>query len=168
MPAIIEDEHGLLPPESEHCLQEAFCATLENEGLPTAFASVRIVNDEEILSLNSRMRKVDSVTDVLSFPAIRYPTGILLKDKPDLLRRTWEPDPGGYYLGDIALNVNRARKQAAEYGHSVNREIAYLCVHALLHLCGYDHMNDEDKTRMRSREKQVMNRIRLFRSISEE
>ena len=165
MPMLIEDERSLLPPEAEEQIQAAFAAALENEGLPEAYAGLRIVNDEEIRDLNRRMRGVDSATDVLSFPAIQYPAGTVLKDRPALLRKTWEPDPGGYYLGDIALNVSRAREQAAEYGHSVRREIAYLCVHALLHLCGYDHMTEEDKILMRTREKQVMSRIGLFRSV---
>ncbi len=163
MPAIIEDESHLLTPQAENWIQAAFDAALENEGVRNAFAGLRIVDDEEILDLNRRMRGVDSVTDVLSFPSIRYPAGIVLCEQPSLLNRTWEPDPGGYYLGDIAIDFTRAWEQAEEYGHSLDRELAYLSVHALLHLCGYDHMTEEERSRMRSREKQVMARIRLYK-----
>ena len=164
MPALIEDENRLLSADTEKYIQEAFDAALECEGVFNAFASVMIVGDSEILDLNRRMRNVNSVTDVLSFPSIRYPENTVLRDKTDLIRKTYEPDIGGFYLGDIAINIKRAREQAKEYGHSLNRELAYLSVHALMHLCGYDHMTEEDKAIMRSREKQVMSRIGLFKS----
>lgn len=163
MPAIIEDENSRLSAQDEAYIQTAFQAALKNEGAPGAFATVLIVGDEEILELNRRMRNVDSATDVLSFPTLKYPSGGVLLENPQLLRRAYDPDVGGYYLGDIAINVKRAREQAEEYGHSLSRELAYLSVHALMHLCGYDHMTEDDKARMRAREKLVMSEIGLFK-----
>ena len=163
MPAIIEDEKKLLPEGAERSLQAAFDAALEREGVNNAAAALLIVDDEEILELNRRMRGIDKVTDVLSFPNINYPAGVLLRDRPELIKKTYEPDLGAYFLGDIALNVKRAREQAEEYGHSLLREVCYLTVHALLHLCGYDHVSDEDRSLMREREEAVMERIELGR-----
>ena len=163
MPAIIEDENGRLSAEDEAFIQTAFQAALRNEGAPGAYATVLIVGDEEILELNKRMRNVDSVTDVLSFPALKYPAGSVLRDDPALIRKAYDPTIGGHYLGDIAIDFERAREQADEYGHSLSRELAYLSVHALMHLCGYDHMTEDDKTLMRSREKLVMSEIGLFK-----
>lgn len=163
MAAILEDERGLMPPEAEQYVEAAFRAALENEGVQNACATVMTVDNEEIRLLNKRMRGVDSVTDVLSFPNLRYADGALLRDHPSLLKRAYDPSLRAHYLGDIAINIDRARLQAEEYGHSVNREICYLCVHALLHLCGYDHMTDADKALMRMREEEIMAKIGLVR-----
>lgn len=95
--------------------------------------SLLFTNDEDIHALNKEFRQVDKATDVLSFPS---------------------DDPG--FLGDIAISVPCAVRQAQEYGHSVEREIAFLTVHAMLHLFGYDHMNENDEDVMRSRQRDIL------------
>ena len=161
--AYIEDENKLLPDGAEEYILAAVKQTLALEGISNACAAVSIVTDGEIKELNRRMRQVDSVTDVLSFPEIDYPAGTRLKDRPGLIKRAFDPSLDAYFLGDVALNVKRAAEQAGEYGHSLKREIAYLTCHAMLHLCGYDHMTEGDKAEMRSREKQVMKQLEIFK-----
>lgn len=95
--------------------------------------SLLFTNDDDIHALNKEFRQVDKATDVLSFPS---------------------DEPG--FLGDIAISVPCAVRQAREYGHSVEREIAFLTVHAMLHLFGYDHINESDEEVMRSRQRDIL------------
>lgn len=107
--------------------------------------SISFVTDEEIKALNKAYRMKDSVTDVLSFP-VEFQLPI-------------SPKP----LGDIVINVSQAKKQAEELGHSLEREFIYLAVHSLLHLLGYDHIEPNEKELMRSREKEIMRDLKLFK-----
>ena len=107
------------------------------------------VEPEEIKSLNAEYRNVDSVTDVLSFPQF--------EDKEQM------PSEGELCLGDVVICVERAQQQAEEYGHSFEREMVYLLVHSLLHLLGYDHMDDDEKAIMREKEEHVMEHVDLRR-----
>lgn len=107
--------------------------------------SVSYVNEQEIRELNAQYRKVDSVTDVLSFPM------------EDTDAR------GVALLGDIVLCMERAAEQAEEFGHSLERELSYLSVHSVLHLMGYDHELDDEKSEMRLLEKEIMLKLRIFK-----
>lgn len=109
--------------------------------------SISIVTGEEIRELNSMYRNIDSVTDVLSFP---------MDDEITEGETT--------VLGDVVLCYDRAVEQAEDYGHGLDREICYLTVHSVLHLLGYDHMNDEEKKKMRFHEETVMKELNLTRS----
>ena len=109
--------------------------------------SISIVSSEEIKELNSQYRGIDSVTDVLSFPM----------DEEILPGQT-------AVLGDVVLCLERAEEQALEFGHGFDRELCYLTVHSVLHLLGYDHMNDEEKSEMRQHEEAVMKELNLVRS----
>ena len=118
--------------------------------------SVLFTDDEGIRELNREQRQVDSATDVLSFPAFTFTPGAF--DPAD-----GEPDPesGRLPLGDMALNLDRIRCQGEEYGHGPKRETAYLTAHSLLHLLGYDHLDEgEQKRRMREREEIIMRKMR--------
>ena len=121
------------------------------EGIDTdrAEISLTLVEPEEIKSLNAEYRNVDSVTDVLSFPQF--------EDKEQM------PSEGELCLGDVVICVERAQQQAEEYGHSFEREMVYLLVHSLLHLLGYDHMDDDEKAIMREKEEHVMEHVDLRR-----
>ena len=100
------------------------------------------------------------VTDVLSFPMI----GGMLKDAtPAELLGCVDPETGALELGDLVICVDRAKEQAAEYGHSVRRELGYLSAHGLLHLCGYDHETDEERAQMREREEAALSKCCLTR-----
>ena len=124
-------------------------------------ACVKFVYDEEILELNRRMRNVDSVTDVLSFPNCEniFNVKINAKNFPDEVN----PENGKVDIGDIVINLNRAQEQAGSFGHSFSREIAYLMVHGLLHLMGYDHIDPLDAGLMRAQEEKVLAKFNLKR-----
>ena len=121
---------------------------------------VVIVDENEIRWLNSEIRKIDKVTDVLSFPSLEGIRGVRLKHK-DYLGEIDEN--GALFIGSIAVCEARAREQASEYGHSYARELNYLVTHGVFHLLGYDHMTDEDKREMRLREERVLQKINLSR-----
>ena len=112
--------------------------------------SVTFVQPDEIQSLNHAYRGIDRVTDVLSFPQFA-----------DLAEEV--PEVGEICLGDVVICGRVARRQADEYGHSYERELLYLFVHSILHLLGYDHMEEEEKRQMRIREEYVMEKIGLTR-----
>ena len=98
--------------------------------------SVTLVNNKQIRELNSIYRNIDRVTDVLSFP--------MTDEGEDF---TLDPETGCYMLGDIVISLEKALAQADEYGHSFKREVAFLTVHSMLHLLGYDHERSEEEER---------------------
>lgn len=121
--------------------------------------SVILVNDEHIKELNKTYRFKNVPTDVLSF-AMRENT---LDD--DLDGHVISEYTGTELLGDIVISVQRAKAQAEEFGHSFRRELAYLTVHGMLHLLGYDHESESDKNLMRQREEAILKRLDLTRGI---
>ena len=138
-------------------------ACFREEGIQNAGFSVTIVDDERIQAINRAERNIDAPTDVLSFPMIRYPNGTTAKDNPERVRREFDPELGYIHLGDCVLNLDRAKKQAEEFGHSLKRELGYLTAHSAFHLMGYDHMNESDKRKMRAMEKRAMRDLQLWR-----
>ena len=133
------------------------------EGIEGAGFAVRIVDDSQIQELNRTMRGIDRPTDVLSFPTVQFAAGKTARDCPKRLHREYDPFLGYINLGDCVLNLDRARRQAEEYGHSLRRELGYLTAHSAFHLMGYDHMEDADKRVMREMEKRAMQRLSLWR-----
>lgn len=118
--------------------------------------SLTFVDREEIHRLNREYRAVDRPTDVLSFP--------IYENKKELLEAV--KDPLGFFeplLGDIVICMDVAKDQAEEFGHSLERELMYLSCHSILHLLGYDHMVEEDKKIMRSKEKIIMKNLGVFK-----
>ena len=117
--------------------------------------SLMITDDEEIKHINFESRNINSATDVLSFPMIEYasPSDFsgVENDPSD-----FDPETGELMLGDIVLSADRVKSQAAEYGHDIQREFAFLIVHSMLHLCGYDHMKEEDRLIMEERQRRIM------------
>lgn len=123
-----------------------------------AFIDVTIVDDENIRDLNAEYRNKDAVTDVLSFPMYEFENG-----KP-LEQLEKDPETNKIMLGDMILNYARALEQAKEYGHSPARECAFLTVHSVLHLLGYDHeRGEEDRILMRENEEKVLESLGLVR-----
>ena len=131
-------------------------AVLQTEGFQgAAEVSVSFLNDQQIHELNLEYRGIDRPTDVLSFPLGE--NGVY-----DL-----DPDAGAYMLGDIVISVERALEQAERYGHSIQREIAFLTVHSMLHLLGYDHeQGGLEQVRMREKEETVLAKLGLERDGS--
>ena len=122
--------------------------------------NVLVTNDATIREINRIQRGIDSATDVLSFPMFELTAGELPEDWTPYQ----DPDSGYVPLGDMALSLERAKAQAKQYGHSARREIGYLTVHSVLHLLGYDHMDEgEEKQKMRAREETILAEIVLPR-----
>ena len=119
-----------------------------------AFFKVELVfsEGEEMTSLNKNTRGVDSITDVLSYPSLEGIRGKVLLPEQCVT----ELEGKYIFLGSIVLCEEKIKEQALEYGHSEWKETEYLIVHGLMHLFGYDHMNDEDKKQMRDKEKQAL------------
>lgn len=109
-------------------------------------------SEDGIQILNKRERGVDSVTDVLSFPSLDGIKGVVLKPENCFT----EMDGGYIFIGSIVLCEEKIKEQAAEIGHSEERETQYLIIHGLMHLFGYDHMTEEDKAEMREKEKEAI------------
>ena len=126
--------------------------------LPAA-VEVIIVEKDEIRRLNGEFRKIDKVTDVLSFPALDniYNKPVRAKDFP------FDIEDGVLCVGSIAICKEVAAEQAEEYGHSFERELNYLTTHGVCHLFGYDHMTESDKTAMREKEERVLKKLNLSR-----
>ena len=141
---------------AKQMIKKAVCKTLEAENITMPCeVSVLLTDDEGIHALNKQFREVDKATDVLSFPANNLTAGEFDPDSAEI-----SPKTGRIMLGDMALSVEHAVAQGKEFGHGTKREIQYLTVHSILHLLGYDHMDEgEEKHIMRSREKEIMARI---------
>ena len=133
-------------------IRRAICATLEYEGYENdCEVSVTLTDNEGIHALNKQFRGIDTPTDVLSFPLVEYEES----DEPPV-------DEDTNMLGDIVISLERAEEQADEFGHSFEREVAFLCVHSMLHLLGYDHVNSEEEDKeMRRRQSDIMEALGL-------
>ncbi|MFA9465781.1 MAG: rRNA maturation RNase YbeY [Velocimicrobium sp.] len=124
--------------------------------------NVVITNNEEIHQTNKEFRGIDRPTDVLSFPMLEYETPgefDWLEDYEDY----FNPETGELILGDIMISMDKVWEQAKEYEHSVERELAFLAVHSLLHLCGYDHMEDRERIIMEQKQRDIMEIIGIYR-----
>ena len=137
-------------------VRRACAAVLTGEGFGhPAEVGVTFVDDEEIHRLNKEFRNVDAATDVLSFPLGE--NGVYDDD----------PETGAKMLGDVVISVEHAVRQAEEYGHSFQREMAFLTVHSMLHLLGYDHVNGGiEAATMREKEEDVLLKMGLTREVT--
>lgn len=151
--------------ELKTIIEQVIEYTLKEENVNVDFeVSVIFIDNEEIRGINSEQRNIDKVTDVLSFPMLDYPKGKVYKDI--YLEYEFKPidlDEGRIVLGDVVLSLEIAKEQSVEYGHSFIRECAYLTVHSILHLLGYDHMEEEEKKKMREREEDILNKFHISR-----
>jgi len=147
------------PEALESQIKTVIAAALEAQEIDTPCEiNVLLTNDEGIRQINRDMRDVDQPTDVLSFPMFQLAPG----DKPG--PEDADPETGLVPLGDIAISLERARRQAQEYGHGLDREVSYLTVHSVLHLLGYDHLDEgPQKAQMREREEAILGRLEIFR-----
>ena len=139
--------------EAAGLVRKAVGRALDAEGIAVpCVVSVMLTDDEGIRTVNKEFRNVDSATDVLSFPLNELSPG---RFDPDACER--DLDSGAVLLGDMMISLERCEKQGEEFGHGFGREIQYLTVHSVLHLLGYDHIDEgEMKKQMRAREKAIM------------
>ena len=145
-------------------MQTAADCALHMEGVRRRCAvSVRLCDDETIHEINREFRGIDRATDVLSFPMINYPQGVTAGKADKLLRQALDDELNACMLGDLIISVPHALAQAEEYGHSPEREAAYLLVHGICHLMGYDHIDPDDQRRMRAMEEKILNAVGMSR-----
>lgn len=151
--------------DTEELLKAVIDFAVKVEGVTCSYQiSVLLVENEEIRSINWEHRRIDKVTDVLSFPMLEYPSGKVYKEVyTDNNFDSSMLDGDELVLGDIVISLERAMEQSIEYGHSFKRELTYLIIHSVLHLLGYDHMEEEDKARMREREEYILSRFNINR-----
>ena len=134
-------------------IKKAACMALAAEGVDVpCVISVMLTDGEGIRRVNQEFRGIDSETDVLSFPLNELEPGDFDPEACEI-----EPDTGAVLLGDMMISIPRCESQGREFGHGYEREIMYLTVHSVLHLLGYDHVDEgEMKKQMRAREKKIM------------
>lgn len=140
------------PTEIEENVRAAAEKVGELYGVENGEVSVTLTNNDYIHQLNRKYRQIDRPTDVLSF-------ALNESEEPDI-----ENGPDINVLGDIILSVERAEEQAVDYGHSLRREIAFLTVHGMLHLLGYDHMEEADRLEMEKEQRYVMEQLGISRN----
>ena len=141
----------------EEMLKNVANACLREEGLTNKniYISITLTNQEIIRGINKEHRNIDKSTDVLSFPMFEKEEITELKKSKRI-----EPEP----LGDIIISIVQVKKQAEEYGHSFERELAYMVVHGFYHLMGHDHMAQKEKLQMREKEEKLLQKIGIERN----
>ncbi len=152
------DSFSLLRYNVSAVIRECIETTLSAQGVPIPCEiNVLVTNNSGIRAINLASRNIDKATDVLSFPMFQFEPGHLPEDWETYL----DPDTDTCPLGDMALSLEQATRQAKEFGHSVRREIGYLTIHSVLHLLGYDHLDEgPQKAQMRAREEEIAGMIR--------
>ena len=128
------------------------CFLVEDMLESKLYISITLTNPENIKRLNNEYRNIDKETDVLSFPMFEK------TEIPEMKKCQYEEA-----LGDIVISIERVKEQAVEYGHSFERELAYMIVHGFYHLMGEDHIEENDKLIMREKEENVLNRLKILR-----
>jgi probable rRNA maturation factor len=123
-----------------------------------AEVNVLFTDNEGIREINLDMRKIDSPTDVLSFPMCDFETPGDFSKLEETPEDYFNPDTGELMLGDIVISVDKVREQAEKYGHSETRELAFLVAHSMLHLSGYDHMEEEERLEMEDMQREILER----------
>ncbi len=155
-PLAVEDEEALV--------RRVIEAALDAEGFPfEAEVHVLLTDDAAIREINREYRGIDAATDVLSFPMADYPApGVFdqLEEDDDL----FHPDTGELILGDIVISADHVKEQAASYGHSEERELAFLTAHSMFHLMGYDHINEEDRHVMEKKQEELLESLGIRRA----
>ena len=164
MTLLIEEEGSLqLPLECEALAEKVIEAALDYEACPyESEVNLLLTMNDEIREMNSNFRNIDRATDVLSFPMVDY-------EEPgnfDFLEDTLEyfnPESGELMLGDIVISKEKVISQAEEYGHSIEREYAFLIAHSMLHLMGYDHMEEDERIVMEQKQKEILEQLQILR-----
>ena len=140
----------------EHCLDYA--------SFPyEAEVNLTLTDNEGIWSINKEFRQIDSPTDVLSFPMLNYDTPGVFDFLDNEDNDDFNPDTGEALLGDIIISVDKVLEQAENFGHSIEREYAFLITHSMLHLFGYDHMTEEEARVMEEKQKEILQQMNILR-----
>ena len=143
--------------EYEKVIDKVLTKCFEEEKLQDSklYITVTLTNPENIREINKEYRDIDRATDVLSFPMF---------EKDDLEEKIRNNDfEHEDVLGDIVISIDKVKEQAVEYGHRFERELSYMLVHGFYHLMGYDHIEEEDKRKMRPKEEKILNDLKILR-----
>lgn len=164
MTLFLEEEGSVrLPFDVKETAELMIETVLEHEGCPyEAQVELLLTTDEEVHMMNREHRGIDRPTDVLSFPMldVRTPGDLSgVEEIPD----AFDPESGELMLGDIVISKDKVIAQAEEYGHSLKREYAFLIAHSMLHLLGYDHMEDDERLLMEQRQREIMEKAKILR-----
>lgn len=139
-------------------------AVLEAEACPyEAQVNLVLTDDAGIKEINKEARGIDRATDVLSFPNVDFEKEGVFDIQEDWEADCFDPDTGELILGDIMISVDKVREQAESYGHSEKREFAFLVAHSMLHLCGYDHMEEDEAREMERRQEEILTGLNITR-----
>lgn len=142
--------------EYENLINKVVDECFKTEGLDKLklYISITLTVPEVIKEANKKYRNIDKATDVLSFPMFEK------EELEELIKNNYDVED---VLGDLIISIPKVEEQATEYGHSFERELAYMVVHGFYHLMGYDHMEENDKKEMRQKEDEVLNKLSITR-----
>ena len=167
MTSYVENETNTeFPFDIEQLLVELMNVVLEREGCPyEAQVNLLLTDNQGIRQYNNEFRKIDSPTDVLSFPMIEFEREGDFSAAEEAEADCFEPESGELLLGDIVISVEKVKEQAIQFGHSEKREFAFLVTHSLLHLCGYDHMESDEAEVMEKKQNEILNFLGITRDV---
>lgn len=149
--------------DRERTAREVIEAALDYVSCPyEAQINLLLTDDEEIARVNQEFRQINRPTDVLSFPAIEYSEAGNFEHLEER-QECFDPESGELILGDMMLSMERVCAQAKEFGHSMRREYAFLIAHSMLHLFGFDHMEDNERSQMETMQEEILQNINITR-----
>lgn len=165
MSLYMEEEGAVtLPFDTEETAKLVIEAALEYEGCPyEAEINLLLTTDEAIREMNQMFRQIDKATDVLSFPMLNYEKPGDFSDVEERPEECFNPESGELMLGDIVISKDKVLSQAEAYGHSERREYAFLIAHSMLHLFGYDHMEEDERLEMEQKQREILEKIQILR-----
>ena len=153
-------------PDYEEIIRRVVETALDYENCPyEAQVYVLLTDNEEIHQVNLEQRQIDRPTDVLSFPLAEYTRPADFSDLEERESDVFHPETGELMLGDILISMDKVKEQAREYGHSEQRELAFLVAHSMLHLMGYDHMEDGEREEMERKQEEILTQCGYLREV---
>ncbi len=157
-----------LPVKDREIIEAVVKEALDSENCPYDISlNVLLTDNEAIQEINKEQRGMDMPTDVLSFPMIEYSSPADFSLVEDCVEDYFHPETGELLLGDIVISVDKVLEQAENYGHSIKRELAFLTAHSMLHLFGYDHMQEEERVIMEQKQRAILERLAIGRDTIE-
>ncbi len=157
-----------LPVKDREIIEAVVKEALDSENCPYDISlNVLLTDNEAIQEINKEQRGMDMPTDVLSFPMVEYSSPADFSLVEDCVEDYFHPETGELLLGDIVISVDKVLEQAENYGHSIKRELAFLTAHSMLHLFGYDHMQEEERVIMEQKQRAILERLAIGRDTIE-
>ncbi len=165
MTFFVENETDVIFPFSvEDTVKAVAEKVLDTENCPyETQVNVLLTDNAGIHTFNKEYRNIDRETDVLSFPNLEFAKEGEFEIAEEEEADFFDPDTGELILGDIIISVDKVKEQAESYGHSLKREFAFLVAHSMFHLCGYDHMTEEEAARMEQKQEAVLQALNITR-----